>query len=44
MYEEGKALDQKFAGVEIQIYPTDYHTLSCPVFVLEDTPQGGKNW
>ena len=35
MEKDKKTSEQKFSGVEFQIYPTDYHTWGYPVFVLE---------
>ena len=34
--DDGKTPEEKFSGVDFQIFPTYYHTLGCPVFVLED--------
>ena len=33
--------NKKFAGVDLQISPTDYHTWGCPVLVLESPLNGG---
>ena len=41
MDEDGKMMQKNFAGVEFQIFPTDYHTWGCPVFVLEYPLYGG---
>ena len=35
MEEDRKTLEQNFAGVDFQIFPTDYHTCVYPVFLLE---------
>ena len=34
--------DQKFSGVEFQIFHTDYHTWGFPVFLLEVSLQEGQ--
>ena len=48
MDEEGRNPEHKFANVEFQNFPTDYHSWSCPVFLLEAPLQGGPasiaNW
>ena len=41
MVEDGNKPDKKFEGVELYNLPTDYHTLDCPVFVLEAPLKGG---
>ena len=43
MDEVGKTPEQKFAGVDFQNFPTDFHTWGCPVFVLESPLQGGPS-
>ena len=42
IYEERKTPDQKFSGVEFQIFLTDYHTWGFLFFVLEAPPQGNR--
>ena len=44
MDEYRKTPEQKFSGVELQNFPTYYHTLGCPVFVLEAPLKGGPTW
>ena len=39
--EDGKTPEQKFSGVEFQIYLKDYHTWGCTVFFLEAQQQRG---
>ena len=41
MGNDGKMPEQKFAGVEFQIPPTEYHTWGFTVFFLEALFQGG---
>ena len=36
-----KTPDQKFEGMEFQIFSIDYHTWGCPIFFLEASLQGG---
>ena len=40
MDKDGKTPEQKFSGVEFQIFPRDYHTWGCPIFFLESSLQG----
>ena len=35
MDTDGMTTEQKFSGVELQFFPTYYHTWGCPVFFLE---------
>ena len=42
MDEDRKTLEKKFAGLEFQIFTTDYHTWCFPVFVLEPPLYGGS--
>ena len=39
--KDGNIPEQRFSGVEFEIFPTEYHTWSCPIFVLEYLLQGG---
>ena len=41
MDENVKTTEQKFSVVRFQIFPTDYHTWGCLVFVLESLLRGG---
>ena len=36
-----KTPEQNFSCVEFQIFPKDYHTWGCSVFILEHPLQGG---
>ena len=41
MDENRKTPEKKFSGVDFQIFPADYHTWVCPVFIIKAPPQGG---
>ena len=41
MYEDVKTPEKKFAGMEFQFFPTDYHTWGFPMFILEAPLQVG---
>ena len=41
IYEYGKTLKRKLSGVELQIFPTYYHTWSFSVLVIEYPLQVG---
>lgn len=40
--KDGKSQLEKYSGIRDEITPADFHTLGCPVFILEAANQSGR--